>query len=294
MAVSAGVVGALLILIILVEVFQDLFHPGGSGALSNWVGRRMFNVFRRAPNWLPLAGPLSIIVVILTWVIGLLLGFSLVFVGSMPTAFRTSTGGTPPADEPFISSLYFSFATLTTLGYGDIVPHDWWVRFVSTAEALIGFALLTASVSSIVLLYQGLARMRLLARTMTHLAHAESHTGVKASSLPTEGLLVELARAVSGVRVDLIHFPILYYFATADRDGSIARWTRALSGLATESLASAHDNVRLAAASLDAALTDLARHLGEAFLDEREADRATVFAAFARDHKIQIFGSPAQ
>ena len=38
----------------------------------------------------------------------------------------------------FSTMLYFSFTTLTTLGYGDIVPKTSWARLLTSAEAVIG------------------------------------------------------------------------------------------------------------------------------------------------------------
>jgi len=41
-------------------------------------------------------------------------------------------------NDPFLSLLYFSFVTLTTLGYGDILPTDVFTRSLANAEALVG------------------------------------------------------------------------------------------------------------------------------------------------------------
>jgi predicted Na+-dependent transporter len=89
--------GVVLIMAILWEVFSDLFHPAGHGALSDWLARSLFHILRRTPRLLPIAGPLSLVMVIATWVAGLV----------------------PTDSSRILSALYFSFETLVTLGYGD-------------------------------------------------------------------------------------------------------------------------------------------------------------------------------
>lgn len=49
---------------------------------------------------------------------------------------------------------YFSTITLTTVGYGNILPNDFWTEFVATVQAIIGFmgfAILAGIVASIAL-----------------------------------------------------------------------------------------------------------------------------------------------
>jgi hypothetical protein len=52
-----------------------------------------------------------------------------------PAAFSGATGGGEPASQPW---LYFSFVTLTTMGYGDITPVHPLARSLALLEALVG------------------------------------------------------------------------------------------------------------------------------------------------------------
>jgi len=55
----AGLAGIVLIAVIVWEVFSDLFHPGGPGAEQ--LGRTPhFNICRRKPEFLALAGPVAL------------------------------------------------------------------------------------------------------------------------------------------------------------------------------------------------------------------------------------------
>ena len=53
-------------------------------------------------------------------------------------------------DRHTVTSLYFSFVTLTTLGYGDITPVSTTARMLTTAEALIGQLYLVVLVARLV------------------------------------------------------------------------------------------------------------------------------------------------
>jgi hypothetical protein len=276
------------------EAFSDLFRPTRSGALSDWIGRTLYDGFKRFPHLLPLAGPLTLMSVIAGWVAGLMFGFALVYFPAYPAAFRTSTGAVPPASLPFLSAVYFSFETLTTLGYGDIVPETSLVRFVANAEGLVGFGLLTASVSSIVLLYPALSRMRLLARGVSHIVDAERTSGIALAATGSDVTLSGLARDVTQARIDLIHFPIVYYFASNDVNARVARWVHDLARLAndaTEPVRPAH--VRFAGAALHRALDDFAQIVEERFLHTGSRDRASVLDALAKDQLVDRQARPS-
>ena len=269
------------------EVFSDLFRPAHSGALSDWIGRQLFQLLRRHQRFTRLAGPAAIVLVIGAWVLLLVTGFALVYYPLYPGHFRTSIGEVPSHAAHFATVFYFSFETLITLGYGEFVPESTISRMLAVSEGLIGFGLLTASVSSIVLLYPALARMRHLARTVSQLRAAERRTGVSIVSGGGEGLLAALARDVTNTRIDLLHFPVIYYFATRDREASLAHWTTALGELAGEGLEAAAPAVRLAAAALDSALDDLAEVLADRFVHSPSRARDAIFTAYAAHHHAE-------
>ena len=41
-----------------------------------------------------------------------------------------------------LSSLYFSIVTLTTLGFGDVLPADGWAQGAVLAEVVLGYVML--------------------------------------------------------------------------------------------------------------------------------------------------------
>ncbi len=53
-------------------------------------------------------------------------------------------------DGEFSTILYFSFATLTTLGYGDIAPITWQARILTIFESTIGQIYMTVLIARLV------------------------------------------------------------------------------------------------------------------------------------------------
>jgi hypothetical protein len=146
----------------------------------------------------------------------------------------------------------------------------------------VGFAILTASVSSIVLLYPALARTRLLAHGVAHLVAAERRSGVLVEQLDAAAILADLARDVTRARIDLVHFPIVYYFAARNPEASLASWTGALCRFAAGGQSADRPrDVRLAACVLDESLDEFAAILARRFLRSGASARDEVFRQYA-------------
>ena len=58
--------------------------------------------------------------------------------------------GIDPGGDVRVELTYFSFVTLTTLGYGDIVPTNQLARALATGEAIVGQVYLGVFVASLV------------------------------------------------------------------------------------------------------------------------------------------------
>lgn len=76
------------------------------------------------------------------------------FAAVLPDAFQTTSGPTGQAAD----LLYFSMVTLTTVGYGDIVPVNGFVRMIAGLEATTGVLYVAITVSILVSGYRGRAR----------------------------------------------------------------------------------------------------------------------------------------
>jgi Ion channel len=80
--------------------------------------------------------------------IGLFFAYTYAFVGSVAPPFFTSAGNYTIKDY-----LYFSFVTLTTLGFGDLVPRGDLPRMLVVVEAILGQLYLVTIVALLVSTY---------------------------------------------------------------------------------------------------------------------------------------------
>jgi hypothetical protein len=277
-------VGLVIVTFVVREMLQDLFHPTRSGALGEWVGSGFFRLFRRWKSLLPTAGPATVVTVILLWAVLLAVGFAFIYWSVFPQNFTLKTANLPDKWNEFWWCIYYSLEMLTTLGLGDIQPNPNWLRIVSATHTLIGFSLVTASITWIVLLFPALSRMRTLARKSATLDDAERATGVSPLSPGMHLLIAGLAEEVIRTRVDLVHFPILFYFYAEDPRASLAHAVQPLTTLARRGCNLNSDPlVRFASHALQVALNDLADHLGERLeLEDRSPDSA--FGRFVEMH----------
>ena len=69
-----------------------------------------------------------------------------------PGAFILSYS--PEAIVEWQNLMYYSFATLTTLGYGDIVPVNLWAKAVASLESVLGVMYLAILVARLVTMYK--------------------------------------------------------------------------------------------------------------------------------------------
>jgi hypothetical protein len=281
-----AVPGACLVAFAFWEIFQDLFHPTLSGAFSDWVGRSTFRLFRRhRPSLLSMAGPLTLVIVIFSWAFLQALGFALIYWVAFPHDFQLNPSDQSGQAHGFWMILYYSLEVMTTLGLGDILPKRDWLRLLATFQALVGFALLTASLSYIVLIYPALGRLRSLARRTAILNEVARKAGINVVSDSAEGLIGDLADSVIQAHVDFIHFPVIYYFHSGRRRSSLAYSLPALLRFAEDgSKAELPNRVRLAAATLQGALEDLARVLSRRFIHASSDEPGAIFQAYIKDH----------
>ena len=283
-----AVPGACLVAFAFWEIFQDLFHPALSGSFSGWVGRSTFRLFRRyRPSLLSMAGPLTFVIVIFSWALLQALGFALIYWVAFPQDFQLNPSNQSGEAHGFWMILYYSLEVMTTLGLGDVLPKTDWLRLPATFQALVGFALLTASLSYIVLIYPALGRLRSLARRTEILVEAARKTGIDVVSGSAERLIGDLADGVIQARVDFMHFPIIYYFHSDHRRSSLAHSLPVLLRFVEDgSTQDAPERVRLAAAVLQGALEDLAHVLSRRFIHATSSDPGAIFRAYAEEHLL--------
>jgi voltage-gated potassium channel Kch len=287
--IGLTVLGVLLVAAALRDVFDTLFHESGRAVMSRLVMRGVWRVFRAAGGRrrLSLAGPVALIAVVLIWAALLVVGWALILIPHMPEGFAFTTGS---QSGRVVESLYLSLVTLTTVGFGDIAPAEGWLRLVTPLEALIGFGLLTASVSWLLSIYPLLSRRRSLAYEIHLLTEAEDQTGATVTDMEPWAameLYSELMTRLVSVERDMVTFPVAYYFAEADSRFALPASMPSLLRLADAGCGSSvSEPVRLRATMLRDAIGDFARTTAARFHGSAAETTEELLDDYAGDHLL--------
>jgi len=284
---ALSMAGIALIVLALRDIFETLLHPEGRGPVARWVMRTIWTVCRvlRRRSVLQHAGPLGLLLVVGVWAALLVLGWALLLWPQLETGFRVEEEG----HIGFWDALHVSLTTLTTLGFTDVTPEKDWLRVVTPLEALLGFGLLSASISYLLLIYPALARRRSLAYEVFLLGEAVQKTDLSPEQLgpgAAERQYADLASRVVAVERDLVNLPVTYYFADQDERFSLAAVAPYMLELARHGSRVEDPQVRLRAQVLADALDDLAQTTAKLFPQTRGDSSDAIFTAYARDHVI--------
>lgn len=290
LVITAAGIG--LILLGLYDIFRTLFLPAGKGTLSKWVNHAVWRGFQMLATLrlsvLVLAGPAAFLTAIITWVLLIVLGWSLIYWPRMPEAMTFVSVMDPSDNAGFLDAMYFSIVTVATLGYGDITPGETWLRLVAPLQAVVGFLLFTAAISWILSIYPDLNRRRAFAREVSLLHDAERGATIDVTTMDAivvTQLLDKLTIGLVTVRGDMQQFPIIYYFHSLEDESSLSVvLPYILEIVQRSSREECPAEVRLHSARLAAAAGDLAETLATRFLSMSPGPADEVFAAYARDH----------
>lgn len=220
MTIALSIAGVALVLLALRDIFHQLFNPEAPSRFSLKINRFAWRAVRRVAgsrgNWLVIAGPMGLILVIFVWVLLLVVGWALVWWPHLAEDFRTASSLVGEANDGFIDALYLSITTLTTLGYGDISPTSAWLRVLVPAEAMIGFLLLTASITWVLSLYPILGRRNALAQVLLSVEpvvrYQAPNASVEQRLVIDEQMAASLLWQLAAVASDLSKFSVTYFF----------------------------------------------------------------------------------
>jgi hypothetical protein len=190
-SIAAILGGVAIIWVVLRDAFETVVLPrrvARNFKLTQWFYRRTWIPWRkfaghikkpsRQQSFLGYYGPLSLILLMVFWALGLIFGFALVQ--------RGIGGHEQLSGEPltFGKIIYHSGETFFTLGYGDIVPTSPTARALSVVEAGMGFGFLGVVIGYIPVVYTSFSRREIQISIMD----------ARAGSPPTAAeLLIRLA-----------------------------------------------------------------------------------------------------
>ena len=290
-AAVATVVGALLVVLALRDIVHTLLHPSGRGDASWWILRLVWRLWRRLsrgrPERLSLGGPLALLAVIGAWCVALVVGWALIYWPHLPHAFTAGEGVPLEKRSGLVTALYFSVVSISTVGFGDITPTSDALRLLSGLEAIVGFALLTVSITWVLSVFPVLTRQRTLAHEAELLRREEQRGGPTplGAGEDAASLLRQLTQQVVLAESDLAHSPVVYFFTERERRVSLSVAMPYLLSVARRGTrADCPPGVRYAATLLGRAIRDFAATLRADFLPDEPDDVDRVLARYAEEH----------
>ena len=283
--VASNVLGAAIVVYGLSDIFLTLVHPHARGRLTRAIVGGIWRLTSRFGRRVRAAsGPLAAISVVLTWAAIQAIGWALIYLPHVPDGFLYSEGIDPARYPDALEALYFSLVSLSTLGFGEVVPTDPVVRLLSPLQAVTGFALLTGGATWLLQLFPTLARRRSTAMYLTLLGrtrYPERLGELDASAAAV--VLHTVAQQIAGVRVDLSQSPESYYFREGEAPTSLGHALPVAQALADAAAKSPRAELHIAGAVLDGALEELGGCLRDDF-GAAGHSRTDIMEAFARDH----------
>ncbi|MCU1530435.1 MAG: Ion transport 2 domain protein [Arthrobacter sp.] len=285
------VLGTGLVLLMLVDVFRTLLYPHGSGPVGRAIMRGFWLVSRKLRGrGTFIAAPLAMAAVIGAWAALAAIGWALLYLPHLPAGFVHGAG--VPQRGDFAEALYISLVTLSTVGFGEIVPAHPLLRLVVALQAVTGFGLLTATVTWILQTYPALNRRRALAHQLNLFREAAGPAGVLSlDARHAAGLLESMAGNVASVSIDLLAFHETYYFREVEQRGSLPATVAYAQELASQAQRSENPELQFAGRMLHAALDALAEVLRGKF-GHSGTTSSDVFDSYELHHRHLRRGEP--
>jgi hypothetical protein len=236
----AIIVGAAIVLSILWDGFETMISPRRVTRKVR-IARLFYRVtwqfwscvvgkcvrHRKSETYLAVYGPLSLLILMSIWAVGLIVGFGLMHWagGSVSTSGVEGTG----------LNFYFSGTTFFTLGLGDLTPRTLAGRLLTVGEAGLGFGFLALIISYLPVLNQSFASREtsismLDARAGSPPTAAEilRRHGHERGSEDLRELLLNWERWAAELLESHLSYPVLAYFRSQHENQS---WLSALTAI---------------------------------------------------------------
>lgn len=239
--VIAGLAGVMVVLAVLWDAFETIILP--RRVTRNF---RFARIFLRslwqlwsAPargrshrtameGYLSLYGPLSLLLLLITWAVGLIVGFG-ILEWAMGSPVRVTAG-----TVSFSTDLYFSGTTFFTLGLGDVVPLPGAARAVTVIEAGLGFGFLALVISYLPIIYQAFSQREVNVSLLDERAGSPptASSMIVRNCQASDSTLAELLREWERWSAQLLEshlsYPILAYFRSQHDNQS---WLAAITAI---------------------------------------------------------------
>jgi hypothetical protein len=231
------ILGIAVVFYILNDVFQSVVVPRPTPAryrLTRWVVRPGWRAWRAMglrtrdrERMLGAYAPLVVVVLLVLWLSGLVLGFGLIFYG-----LRAQL---QPVAHDFPTALYFAGTSVLTIGFGDLVATTGVARLLSLIAGGTGLGTIALAISFLFSLYGSFQRREILIVTLDARAGAPPSGVNLLETMAKLGMVDDLPRLfgewekwAAEVLDSHLAFPVLAYFRSSHDNES---WVSALGAV---------------------------------------------------------------
>src|SRR2546423_2997516 len=278
------IVGIAVAFYILNDVFQSVVVPRPTPAryrLTRWVVRPGWRSWRamgrrgrssgHREQILGVFAPLVVVVLLVLWLSGLVLGFGLIFYGLRAHLH--------PVVQDFPTALYFAGTSVLTIGFGDVVAITAVARVLALIAGGMGLGTIALAISFLFSLYGSFQRREILIVTLDARAGAPPSGVNLLETMAKLGMVDDLPRLfgewekrAAEVLDSHLAYPVLAYFRSSHDNES---WVSALGAVldaTTLVLTTVVDGPRGPAKMTFAMGTHLVEDLARFFRIERDHD----------------------
>lgn len=190
---------------------------------------RLFPTEKSRQAVLGVYGPISLLVLVGLWAIGLVFSFGMMQYGAGSAVSLTQ------GSSSFMTDIYLSGTTFFTLGLGDVVPRSSFARFLVVAEGGFGFGFLAAVIGYLPFIYSSFGQREINISLLDSRAGTPPTAGelLRRHSSPTgqealRELLKDWERWSAELLESHLSYPVLAYFRSQHDNQS---WLGALTAI---------------------------------------------------------------
>jgi hypothetical protein len=218
--------GFVLLALLIFDIYATVLHSSARyGPVGEALNRAVWRAARGAAfrlsranrhRLLNMVGPLLLPLLIVVYIVLLVTAFALVYYPHVPSGFTFSVSHPEP---DWVDAVYFSGVTLTTVGYGDVVPRSAPLRFLALFESASGLVVISLAITYMLTVYTALERKRSVAVSLYHqagrgadVAGFITHHFVEGRFYGLRDALRTVTRDLQGLLESHIDHPVIHYF----------------------------------------------------------------------------------
>ena len=216
--------GILIVLLILLDVFLTVLYARmGSGLISPRLAKLVWRAFRAVARSMPrrrgviasFCGPVILVLLVFTWIVGLTFGNALLFHPVLGSAIQSSSGNTP---TDFVSALYAGGSSIAIVGSGGFSPQSPVYRLIYLLDSIVGLSVTSLTLTYLMQVFSQLQQRNSFALKVYLATRKTGDAAVLVAGMAPGGNwslgsspLWELAADIAATKEAHHFYPVLFY-----------------------------------------------------------------------------------